>query len=311
MNFKLALIAGGALFATPAFAEDPVVDPNAGDTTDMGGTTDPMAGGEATGMEATTGTTVPPPGAWSRSVVERPYILGKGKIAAYGGYGIARISFNDPITMMSSSVTGDGFYVGGGYGVTDKITAGAQYGFTPGLIGDGDSEIKGEFDIYGEYEIIRDAKLNVTASADFAIDLCGSVDMMGECASELGINAGLGARYTVAPKMAAFTGAPYGPGPVGQHLSISFDGPITFDVPLGFMFQATPELNVHAMTALMNLGISDADTIIFGADYIPLTLGALYSATPNIDVVGTFGLPDLKEAGFDLLTFTVGARWYN
>ena len=35
--------------------------------------------------------------------------------------------------------------------------------------------------------------------------------------------------------MAAFTGAPYGPGPVGQHLSISLesDGPITFDLDSG------------------------------------------------------------------------------
>lgn len=305
MNLKLALIAGGALFATPAFAEEPVVDPTAETPAD------PNTGGAATGMEATTGATVPPAGAWSRSVVDRPYILGKGKIAAYGQYGIARVSGPNPIDpTMTLSFTGDQFGVGGAYGVTDKITAGAQYGFTPGLIGDADSEVKGSFDIFGEYEVIRDAKLNVTASADFDIDLCGSIDMMGECSSALGINAGLGARYTLAPKMAAFTGAPYGPGPVGQHLKISFDGPIDFALPVGFMYQATPELNVHATTQLLNIGISDSNTTIFGADYIPLTLGALYSATPAIDVVGTFGLPDLKN-GVDALTFAVGARWYN
>lgn len=313
---KLAVLAGGALFATPALAQD-TTDPTAGATeagAEMPG--DPNAATTGTEGAPPTDTGAPAAGAvsWSRSVIDRPYVLGKGKIAAYGGYSIVKFTFTNPLDpTMSSSVTGDGFGVGGAYGITDKITAGAQYGFTPGLIGDADSEIKGDLDIFGEFQLVHDGKLSITASADFDLDLCGGIDAMGDCVSSKAIHAGLGARYKLAPQMAVYTGAPYGPGPVGQHLSISLesDGPITFDVPVGFMYQATPELNVHLSTALLNLSISNSDTVVFGADYIPLSLGGLYSVTPNIDVTGQFVLPDLKEAGFDLLAFMVGARWYN
>jgi hypothetical protein len=310
-RIKLAVFAGSALLAAPAFADD-TTEPAAGGTVEAGGTaTDPAAGGAGTGMAATGTATGEAPTWWSRSLIDRPYVVNKGKIGAYADYGIVSISFD--IGGMTQTATGDGFGIGAGYGITDKITAGLQYGFTPGIIGDADSEIKGALGLFGEYQIMHDAKLDVTASADFDLDLCAGTDMNGDCVSGKAIHAGLGARYTLAPKMALFTGAPYGPGPVGQHLSISLetDGPITFAVPVGFMYQATPELNVHLGTELANLSISNSDSVFFGADYINLSLGGLYSVTPNIDVAAMFLMPDLKEAGFDLYAFTLGARYYN
>lgn len=307
-RIKLALLAGSALFATPAFADDQTTP--ATDGTTAGGDTsmDPTAAAAA-GMGTAVGATVATQ-VWPRSLDERPYIVGKGKIAAYGQYQIQRTAFVDSMTMVESSINADAFGVGGAYGVTDKINAGAQYGFQPGLINTRGNEMRGALAFFGEYEILRQAKLNITASADFDVDFCGTVDLMNNCTTSAGIHAGLGARYGVAPKMAVFTGQPYGPGPVGQHLSISFDGPIDFALPVGFMYQATTELNVQAMTNLLNLGISDSTTTIIFRDAIPLTVGALYSVTPAIDVVGMFGLDDLK-AGFDKLSFVVGARWYD
>jgi hypothetical protein len=76
------------------------------------------------------------------------------------------------------------------------------------------------------------------------------------------------------------------------------------------MFQATPELNISAMTVLATIGIKDSNTAIFGADFIPLALAALYSLSPALDIVGSFGLGDLKS-GVDLFDFTAGVRWYN
>ena len=312
-RIKLAVIVGGALFAAaPAFAEDQA-EPAAGGTVEAGG--EATVGGAGAGMEATTDATgaVAAPVWWSRSAVERPYVAQKGKIHAYGGYAIGKFTITNPLDpTMSVTFTGDGFGLGAGYGITDKITAGLEYGFTPGLIGDADSEIKGSLDIYGMLQIMHDAKMNITATADFDFDLCGSTDMMGDCVSTKAIAAGLGARYTLAPKMAVFTGAPYGPGPVGQHLQISLEsnGPITFGLPVGFMFQATPEFNAYLMTQLMTIAISNAgDSTFFGADYIPLSLGGLYSVTPNIDVTADFTLIDLKEVGFDAYLFSLGARW--
>jgi hypothetical protein len=64
------------------------------------------------------------------------------------------------------------------------------------------------------------------------------------------------------------------------------------------------------MTTLANISISNSDTTIFGADYIPVYLGGLFAVNKNIDVQAEFGLPDMKEAQFDLYTFTLGARYH-
>lgn len=304
-RIKLALIAGGALFAAPALADDQT-EPAAGGTVEAGAEAEVNAGGASAGMEGTVAATGDAAVSltWSRSVIDRPYVMNAGKLGAFAQYAIAKASFDDGMGG-SISATGDGFGVGAGYGINDKLTAGLTYGFTPGLIGDADSEIKGDLDIFGEFQIAHDGKLDITASADFELGL--AADPVSKA-----IHAGLGARYNLAPKMAVFTGAPYGPGPVGQHLSISLDtdGPITFGVPVGFMFQATPELNLHVMTELTRIAISNAgDTIFFGADYIPLSVGGLYSVTPNIDLTALFALPDVKEIGFDLYAFAFGVKY--
>src|SRR5690606_30541244 len=100
---------------------------------------------------------------------------------------------------------------------------------------------------------------------------------------DMDIVAGLGAKYLIGPKMAVFTGAPFGPGPVGNHLNISLsdNGPITFDIPVGFGYQAMPQLYAFATTQLATLAISNGDSAFIFADYIPLGLGALYSVNKN------------------------------
>lgn len=151
----------------------------------------------------------------------------------------------------------------------------------------------------------------------------------------MAIGAGLGVRDTVAPKIAVFTGQPYGPGAVGGsgfggpllgqllgggHLSNSLAdmGPILFDIPVGGMFQAPPELNVNLTTTLASIGISNSRyandmgeekaAFLFGADYIPLALGGLYSMNEMIDLTASSSLFDLEEIGFDVFAFSVGAR---
>lgn len=312
---RLKFVLAGLLCASPALAQDapvegePMPDPEADMNAGGGAGAEVGDGSMAATVDGTVGI------GHVRAVVDRNYVVGKGKIGAYANYGILKFSFFEPITMTTFSGTGDGFGVGAGYGVTDTITVGGQYGFTPGIIGDADSELKGSLDIFGNIQLVNDGKLNVTANADFDLDLCGANDpMTGDCSATKAIHAGLGARYKLAPQMAVFTGAPYGPGPIGQHLSISLEssGPITFDVPVGFMYQATPELNVHLMTNLATIAISNAgDSAFFGADFIPVTLGGLFSLNQNLDLAAQFILPDMKEAQFDLYAFSIGARYYN
>src|SRR5687768_14374393 len=206
MNLKLALITGGALFATPAFAQD---EPPAGGTveaaagaevsTDPAVTTDPaLAVAADVGMS------------WSKIAIERPYVRPAGKISAMGELGIIKITFTNPLDpTMSSTLTGDAFSVGGAYGVTDKITAGATYGFTPGLF-DAESDIVGILDIFGGMQLVHSSKMSVAATVNLGVDL-GGTDAMGEDAVLLDLSAGLGARYNLSPQMGLFTGSPYGP----------------------------------------------------------------------------------------------------
>lgn len=310
---RLKFLLAGLLFSTPAFADDADAtasgsaevnaEVNAGAEVNTGGTEGTAAvGGTVDGSVMMS----------TKSAIDWSLLMGKGKVGAYLNYNVLKLSFTDPTTGASASFTADALVLGGGYGITDKITAGAQYVIAPGIISDGDSEFKGELDIFAQFDIKTDDKLHLTASADFAYDLCGSRDMMGECVGTKAIHAGLGLRYKLTPKMAVFTGAPYGPGPVGQHLSISLEdmGPITFALPVGFMFQATPELNINAQTSLGTIAINDSagDSAFFGADFIPLSVGGLFAINEQIAVEAALNLPDLKEQQFDALIFTVGAR---
>lgn len=305
-RLKLAVIAGGALFATPALAQD-ATDPNLGGTdasADMSGT-DPAAstGTETAPSVDAAATTTVDMGAWPQAAIERPYVRPKSSIAAYAQFGLAAISVPAiPPATTGGTATLDMLGVGGAYGVTDKITAGLQYAFSLGL-GDGDFEAKGPLTVYGEYQIVHSDKLSIAASANFTYDVAGET-------SE--IDAGLGARYTLAPKMALYTGAPFGPGPVGQHLSISLDdGPIDFDVPVGFAYQASPQLMAFASTQLATIHFNppmNGDSVTFIGDSIPLTLGGLYALNKTLDLHASFFI-DLANAG-DFWGFTLGGNYY-
>ena len=320
-RIKLAVIAGGALFAAPVLALD--ADPMADPSTDPAAENpaDPGTGMEGTGMEGDTtgmeGTPTDATGAipavgWPPSAIDRPYLRGKGSITAGADFALTRISITDPMTGISAEATLDAFTLNGTYGITDQISAGALYSISFGL-GDTDFEVVGPLTLWGGYQILHKSNLSVAATAAYSINLDNTDDM--------GISAGLGAKYLLSPKMAVFTGGPFGPvssggllgaGPVGNHLNISLEdsGPITFDVPVGFGFQATPQLYAFATTQLASLSISNSDSTFIFADYIPLGLGALFSVNKNIDVAGNFTFGDLKN-GVDVFAFTIGARWYN
>ena len=273
---------------------------------------DPSGGGGGGEMTGDVTTSAPAAGSFWLPIIERPYILPKGKLQAYGDVRIQHVT--TPMTPVTpeTSRTDIGLHLGAGYGVTDKITAGVEYAFTLH-----DFEIKGPLTLYGEYQLIHQSKLSVAASGDLTFDF-GGRDSMGGTSVDVSLHAGLGARYLVAPKMAVYTGAPYGPGPVGQHLTVPFDGDsaITFDIPVGFAYQAMPQLFVYAQTQLLRFNLANkggADTVVvIGSDAggVPLTLGGLYQVTSDIDATAALVFPDLGGIG-DKLAFVVGARWHN
>lgn len=316
MRHKFVL--ASLLISGAAYAQDAEPDPNAPPTDGTGGGGGEMGGGEmnASGEMSVSPEVMGTAGMWPRSASARPFFRAKGKATAGLDFNLLKASSSDAMGN-TFSATLDFITLQAAYGVTDQISVGLLYALSLGL-GDGDFEAVGPLSLWGGYQIKHDAKMSLAATGAFAIDLDNT--------DTKGIGLGLGFRYSVADKIAVFTGAPYGPGPVGGagfgggplaglfggggHLNISLAdmGPITFDLPVGGMFQATPELAVHLMTNLASISISNSDTIIFGADYIPLIVGGLYSANEQIDVLASLNLPDLKEAQFDLFVISVGAR---
>ena len=317
MNLKKLLpLSAGLLVAAganTAFADDEAAAAADATVTTGGGEAGMDAnatagGGASGGMVA---------GFWTKEQVTRPLVLRKGKLGAYGNlYSLRFSSPPVPPATTGTSATAEGLLVGAGYGVTDKITAGANYAFSLH-----DFEIKGPLTLYGNMELVNDGKLSVAASASLLINLGGS-------STTETILAGLGVRYLVAPKIIVFTGGgsfpgttlsfgdAYGPlagSPSGQHLSIGLNdpAPIGFDIPVGAGFQATPELYVGVSTSIGHIGIKDSDSAFFGADFIPLNVGALFNVNNNIDAGAFILLPDLKEIQFDLTFIGIGARYYN
>jgi hypothetical protein len=308
MNLKKLLTLTTALVfaagASVAFADDEPVPPP-----------DPNAGGGGMGMDGTATAGASATG-WSKEIINRPLLLPAGKLGAYGNLYILRLSLTNMMTGMTTTTTSEGLQVGAGYGITDKITAGANYAFALH-----DFEIKGPLTLYGNFDIMHDAKLSVAASGGVVIALS---DKTTEA-----IQAGLGVRYLVAPNIAVFTGGgsfpgaaipfgdAYGPlagSQLGGHLQIGLNDPmpISFDIPVGAAYQATPELYVSLSTSLGRIAIKDAgDSAFFGADYIPVNLGALFNVTPNIDAGAFLLIPDMKEIQFDLMFIGLGARYYD
>jgi hypothetical protein len=318
-SLKLALIGSSLLFTAPAFAQDAP----AGDATAAPANPDPNAAAGTTPTVGATATATGGASAFSATgqLIDQDYVADKGKIGAFGDVDVLHLSLSGG--GVSVSATQEGLNLGAGYGITDKITAGLEYQFPVAGDGTDNTAFKGPLTIFGNLLLSHSDKLTVAVNADFEYDVCGSVDATsGDCAGTKAIHAGLGLKYRINPKFAVFTGSPFGPGPVGQHLSISLEssGPITFELPVGIGMQATPQIFAFAETnlalfRLANANGADAVSPIFsdsemGGIGIPLALGGYFGVSKQLHVGAQLSFPDLAHAG-DLWGITVGARFYN
>ncbi len=294
------LFAATAMAAVPltAFADDPVADPNAG------------GGGDGTAVAPVEAGASMTPG-WSKSVIDRPLTVLKGKLGAMADLYIAHVSVT--ILGMTASSTSEGLAVGAGYGISDKLEVGGVYAFALNKF-----EIKGTLTAYGAFALMHSDKLDIGASGDIALNFnhakAGSTTNETDVGGTL--HAGLGVRYKVAPKFAVFTGTPWAPGPLGQHLTIGLNSGAakTLSLPVGFGVQATPELFAYLNTTLFTLLLSDPGTggkrFNSIADATPLTLGGFFAVNKNIDAALSFSFLDLQNAG-DAYVITIGARYFN
>jgi len=260
------------------------------------------------------------PFATTGQLLDQRYVVAGGTVGAHVDLTI----FHLAMAAGTSSVRGtqEGLDVGASYGVTDQLTAGVDYAFP--FAGDGTETGKGLGPLrgFGMFLLTDTDRLTVTGSADLDHDLCGDYTMGGSCASITTLHVGVGLKYKLAPTLALFTGAPFGPGPAGEQFSARLDTPhtIELDLPAGVAFQATPQLFAFAETNLAHLRLANAST---GADAIspifsdsdnnglgvPLQLGGYLGVTKTLHVGATVELTDLVHAG-DRYTVLVGARFF-
>jgi hypothetical protein len=254
------------------------------------------------------------------TLLDQSYVLDGGNVAATSDVAIVHRA----VVAGTTSIRGttEGLHLGASYGITDALTAGVDYSFP--LAGDGTDNGKGRGPLRAFAMLLfgHTDRLTLAASTDLDADFCGGYTMGGDCAATTTLHAGVGLKVKLAPVIAIFTGAPFGPGPAGQQLSARLDGPHTvdLDLPVGAALQCTPHLFAFAATNLAHVRLANAapseDTLspIFsdsthGGLGIPLQLGGYVALTGSLHVGANLDISDAVHTG-DLYTILVGARFF-
>lgn len=187
---------------------------------------------------------------------------------------------------------GIGTTVGGDYGLFNELQLGLSYSF-----GLKDFEAKGDLALAGSYLYFESDKLAGMALAGLGYSFLAEDLLPLEVGSLIW--------YTINDRMAAYTcplltisladqAGPDGTGTVT---------PIFLSLPVTFALQATSTIYAEVSTELAQIEISDSDTQIFGADYVPLSLTGFLSLDNKLDLGAGISWNDLSDdAGtFELL----------
>lgn len=183
--------------------------------------------------------------------------------------------------------------VGGSFGANDKLEVGADYAFALK-----EFEAKGDLNVHAAYSLLRDEKLEVAA------DVGLGYNVLAEGIDPIGLGARV--RFKINDKIAVYT--------PGQQLRIGLADEtgkgMALGIPVGVAFQATPQIYAHIDTSIANIALNDeaGDTIVFGADYIPLQIGAYFSPSNTLDIGADLLFLDLKSEGDQFIAGIVSAR---
>jgi len=185
-----------------------------------------------------------------------------------------------------------GTSVGFDYGLLNELQVGLSYSF---LLKD--FEAKGDLALAASYLYLGGDKLSGLAVAGLGYSFLNE--------GLLPLEVGSLVWYTINPKMAVYA-VPL--------LTISLadedlgDGgaavkPIFLALPVNYALQVTSTIYVEVGTELAQINISDSNTLIFGADYIPLSLIGFLSLDNKLDFGAAISWGDLSDdaGAFDLL----------
>jgi hypothetical protein len=218
-----------------------------------------------------------PATSWPLEIINRSLTLPKGAWSA--GLGL---SANNDFSAIGAEATG---LWGLSYGVSDKLSIGVAYGLNV----EPSSSGKGPLGFNVGYTYYAEGNLSLTGTASAGYDLDGE--------AMAPVSLGTYAWYNVTPVITLIT-------PGGQ-LNVGVEDPneIGFTMPVSVGYQATPHIFTSFDTNILpNLGISEGETMMFGADTIPVGVSGFYSPSNKMD----FGISistDAKNSPGDSLGF--------
>jgi hypothetical protein len=202
------------------------------------------------------------------------------------------------------------------YGVTDKIGVGlihSSYGRTGFWDGVGSSlclagEEKGCPKLYNSTSLY--GRFGLSSNAQMSLAAVGGIDFrLLDPEVLMALRVGIDGMYNAGKIMIAFS-----PNiSAGLNKRDDFGNKELLNVPVAFLFAATPQLHVGLQTGIRGPldGFGDAYTV-------PVSLGAMFAVNPNIMVGGSFGLN--RVAGYelpdgvgvaDMRSLTLFAGWRN
>ena len=252
-------------------------------------------------------------GDWAE-INTRPLVLPTGKLDVHGNFSI--LAFNDGMGTSASEALAFGV----NYGAADKIEVGADY---TGIQLNPNATAEGAFDLRGSYSLMHTDKLDVSLNGGLNIAFVPGIDATTTPPTEttntdLAIEIGATARYHVTPKVSVFTGLPALP-PVSSliglpgfyqlTIGVNNSAPITLDLPVGVSHAGDAAgLRVCRDQHRDGSASPTRTTAFIFADAIPISIGAYYSVSNQLDV-GVQFTDDLENAGDFYLVSFVG-RYY-
>jgi len=289
---------------------------------------DPLAGGTGeTAVAATAGTTTdtsdeaeasaavaapmpaPAPTTSPLALNDRSLVTRHGELEVHGGLPTLVLTLPGAMPGMTTSTTSEGLAIGATYGIGEHVEIGGDYAvsLSPG-------SVSGPLTLHGAYLALARPKLDVAIAGAFVVDPTTPT-------TSYGLQLGGWVRYRATPKVAVFTGLPALPSspvslsklslalpPLPYQLAIGLTSgsAIAFDLPAGVGYQLAPNVYTFAMLNLAHLRLSNTQTALLFADFIPVTVGGFYSRD-RLDLGATFA-DDLKQ-GTDYLSFELVARY--
>lgn len=225
-----------------------------------------------------------PATSWPVEIINRPLTLPKGAWSA--GLGV---SANNDFSAVGVDATG---LWGLSYGISDALSVGIGYGLSVEPSSDG----KGPMAFNVGYTYFSGDKLSLTATGSTGYDFASE--------SMSGLSLGTYVWYNITPVITLIS-------PGGQ-LSVGLEDPneISFSMPVSIGYQATKNVFATFDTNLLpNVGVKDSDTMVIGADTLPVGVTGYYSPSNQIDI-GLSVSTDAKNSPGDNLAFGLLLLYY-